>query len=557
VKVNPMIKDLYPAIMARYPKLTEEKRGKVLDVLRDVHKSNQGSGGLPMVGAIALGAIVGAVSAVPFGLIAGGGLMALVIGSGLNYGHGLEFAKNHGAIAHLLDDRLLRRYQDIIGHKALLGEIQQAYADGIDVTGDGRNFARQSGSPLAKTRTFDIPKDEAPGNDAPTGQPQDDGKKPATAGDTAIENRGNGADIILGDLVNLMVHEPKPTIISAVPRTGKGYLVNQVIERFKAKGFTVWVLQPKPAPAEFAYWKCADRFLGIDLENYQRDSEGITEVMQDFFFKWRQQNTSETPSILVIDELVKIQALMPKFYRDFLIPQCIVEGSSGETAGRYLYLLTQSPLVSDLGMSGGNRSTFEFIGLEKATSQNHAESIKKSVSGLGELPSVESYAKSPVGTLAYYSRLNGWVPMPTYAKPTIGPGDAMCPELDALVNQRVLVGAVVGSGPIGETMTSAEVVSGSTVSKAPTKVEPDEEDLENLVYTKLVDKIIALNGEKTTLSKLRRSLSTKQQKAYTQLTEDLIFEDERFDFLVKDMPDGKKSFTVWLKTDPGNNDSAD
>ncbi len=295
-------------------------------------------------------------------------------------------------------------------------------------------------------------------------QAQDEKTKATPTGDPAIENRGNGADIILGDLVNLMVHEPKPTIISAVPRTGKGYLVNQVIERFKVKGFTVWVLQPKPAPAEFAYWKCADRFLGIDLENYQRDSEGITEVMQSFFFEWRQQNTSETPSILVIDELVKIQALMPKFYRDFLIPQCIVEGSSGETAGRYLYLLTQSPLVSDLGMSGGNRSTFEFIGLEKATSQNHAESIKKSVSGLGELPSVESYAKSPVGTLAYYSRLNGWVPMPQYAKPTIGPGDVLCPELDELVNQRVIVGVVAGQSPIGTT---------PTMSKAPTKLAPD------------------------------------------------------------------------------------
>lgn len=284
-----MIKDLYPAIMARYPKLSEEKRSRVLDILRDVHKSNQGSGGLPMVGAMALGAIVGAVSAVPFGLIAGGGLMALVIGSGLNYGHGLEFAKNHGAIAHLLDDRLLRRYQDVIGHKALLGEIQQAYADGIDVTGDGRNFARQSGSPLTKTRTFDIPKDEPSGSGASGDSSAQDEKGKATAAvDSAIENRGNGADIILGDLVNLMVHEPKPTIISAVPRTGKGYLVNQVIERFKAKGFTVWVLQPKPAPAEFAYWKCADRFLGIDLENYQRDSEGITEVMQSFFFEWRQ-----------------------------------------------------------------------------------------------------------------------------------------------------------------------------------------------------------------------------------------------------------------------------
>jgi hypothetical protein len=206
-----MIKDLYPAIMARYPKLSEEKRGKVLDILRDVHKLNQGSGGLPMIGAIALGAIVGAVSAVPFGLIAGGGLLALVIGSGLNYGHGLEFAKNHGAIAHLLDDRLLRRYQDVIGHKALLGEIQQAYADGIDVSGDGRNFARQSGSPLVKTRMFDIPKDEPSGSEGSTGaQDQGDNQKATPATNTATEK-------ITKDVVEAFVNDLRCTVLCAPP----------------------------------------------------------------------------------------------------------------------------------------------------------------------------------------------------------------------------------------------------------------------------------------------------------------------------------------------------
>jgi hypothetical protein len=233
-----------------------------------------------------------------------------------------------------------------------------------------------------------------------------------------------------------------------------------------------------------------------------------------------------------------------------------VEGSSGETAGRFLYLLTQSPLVSDLGMSGGNRSTFEFIGLEKATSQNHAESIKKSVSGLGELPAIESYAKSPVGTLAYYSRLNGWVPVPKYAAPELTPGDVLCQELMDFVNPRVPVGAVAGA-PIGSTMPSAEgSISGSTISKASAKVaakvEPTTEELENQVYTKLTDKIIALNGEKITLSTLKRSLSKKLAPHYNQLIEDVILDDERFDSETKPAPMGLVSTLIWLKTDSTN-----
>jgi hypothetical protein len=100
--------------------------------------------------------------------------------------------------------------------------------------------------------------------------------------------------------------------------------------------------------------------------------------------------------------------------------------------------------------------------------------------------------------------------------------------------------------PIGATLTEP------TATKVPAKVakvELTEEEMQNQVYEKLCAKLIALNGEKITLAKLKKNLSTKQQGFYSQLVEDLILEDERFDTSVRDIPNGAKSISIWLKAE--------
>jgi hypothetical protein len=223
----------------------------------------------------------------------------------------------------------------------------------------------------------------------------------------------------------------KPTIVSARPRTSKGIIVSHAIPHAKQHhGATVWVLQPKPHANELGYWKQADRFLGLNLEDYPKDDPAIAAQMTEFFTEWRAQRCR--PILLIVDELVKIQALQPKWYRDFLIPQCIVEGSSGETDRRFLYLVTQSPLVTDLGMSGGNRSAFDFLTIQTEATANHLESVRKSVTSLRSTPAPGDYQRSPVGRLAFHSAANCWFAVPEYPVPTIEPGDRLCPDLEAI-----------------------------------------------------------------------------------------------------------------------------
>jgi hypothetical protein len=565
-----MIKDLYPAIMARYPKLTEEKRGKVLDILRDVHKSNQGSGGLPMVGAIALGAIVGAVSAVPFGLIAGGGLMALVIGSGLNYGHGLEFAKNHGAIAHLLDDRLLRRYQDIIGHKALLGEIQQAYADGIDVTGDGRNFARQSGSPLTRTRTFDIPKD-APNDSqgSEDGSAQDDGKKAAAAA-------GNtGTEKVTKDVVEAFISDLRCTVLCAPPRTGKGVVAAGMMMGFKltfpaGKLFSSTI---KQFGDENWYFTESDAHINPNV----KDPIGLAKEIYALYTAWEESVSSvDAPSLFVFDELrdtllalkgVKcedvspdIESMEPKF-DEWLRNKLISAATLNQCHRRYLLLISPTSTAQGMTFKDANSlQSYSSFTLVTPTELAFSEGNN----GTFAAPAIRP--DSPLFTgwygLAWHSKTKQWFGVPSVPKDAIALRESQPVNLNYYKVQAFedVFPAQMFDRLVKDAATLDRKIEGlgkATVTKAPAKVEQTEEDLENLVYTKLVDKIIALNGEKTTMSQLRRSVSKKQQAAYTPLTEQLILEDERFDFVCRDMPDGNKSISIWLRTDSTTNDSED
>ncbi|MBF2079842.1 MAG: hypothetical protein IGR76_15315 [Synechococcales cyanobacterium T60_A2020_003] len=293
-------------------------------------------------------------------------------------------------------------------------------------------------------------------------------------GDTAanaspLQRHPQIQNIQLGDIALSLAHSLKPTIVTARPRVGKGIIISHALAHAKRiHGVTVWVLQPKPAPTELGYWQQADRFLGINLEDYPKDDETVATELTKFFMQWRSQ--AHRPTLLIVDELVKIQAMQPKWYKSQLIPQMLVEGSSGETDRRYLWALTQSPLVSDLGMSGGNRSAFDVMAIERLETQEHAESVKASIRSLEALPKAADYERSPVGCLMFHSAYGQWAAVPEYDVPQLDPSDHLCAELQALTTRpKALSGSdfvVVQDGP----MWSAQpVASPSIVRPEPEK----------------------------------------------------------------------------------------
>ena len=274
-------------------------------------------------------------------------------------------------------------------------------------------------------------------------------------------------NIECGDVAQVLAHELKPLIISARPRVGKGIITAHTIAHAKQQhGASVWVIQPKPAPEELSYWKQSDRFLGFYLEDYEVDDPSIAEQLTTFFKEWRA--SPHRPTMLIIDELAKIKAMQPTWYKKFLLPQCVVEGSSGETDRRFLWLITVSPLVGDLGMSGGDRSVFDLMTLQTVVTRDHRESFKKSVPSLEALPTDDDFKKSPVGTLVFHSAIGLWAAVPSYPLPQINPSDRLCPEIARLFQ------SVSTRETISESNLSAETVSES-ISNRETSISQDSQ----------------------------------------------------------------------------------
>jgi hypothetical protein len=401
--------------------------------------------GLPLAATVGLGCIGFALTASP---VVGGSLAAMpayFLYKRLTraFKNNVFLRRNPGSIAHLIkSDRDMIDWIEAHGKEDVTNQLLLAIRHRQKLTPCARRTARDlippAQLPHRKVSDYLAAVSEAEVAGA--------GAEVAIDGaEGAVASGGCAGPLQAIDIAEALAFNLKPTIITSRPRVGKGIVVSHGITAAKRiHGATVWVLQPKPAVSELGYWKQADRFLGLNLEDYPQDDETVADQLTNFFMEWRSQGPR--PTLLIVDELVKIQAMQPKWYKQCLIPQLLVEGSSGETDGRFLWAITQSPLVSDLGMSGGNRSTFDFLALEKAETAEHAESVLASMRGMKELPPQEAYEASPVGTLFYHSQLGRWAAVPRYEVPEIAPGDKLCPELQALVNPKPAY-AVVSSGP--------------------------------------------------------------------------------------------------------------
>ncbi|MBD2158520.1 hypothetical protein [Leptolyngbya sp. FACHB-16] len=209
----------------------------------------------------------------------------------------------------------------------------------------------------------------------------------------------------------------RPTIVTAKPRVGKGIVVAHGWRWAKVAhpDLTVWVINPKPDHQESGYWHGVDRLWEKATEMYAKDDEYVTQSLIQFVEEWRSQPRGKT--LLIVDETIKLEATQEKWYKEHLKPLLKVESSTGETYGRTLWVITQSPQVGDLGLSGGNRSAFDLVTLEKPESMDHFEAIQKSYNNLPQMPPPEILNRTPRRTCAYLSWEKGWYLIPTMEKP--------------------------------------------------------------------------------------------------------------------------------------------
>lgn len=354
-----------------------------------------------------LGAMAAGAIALPF--------LYGAIKRALHNGANAAYLRETGLFAHLLNERELIKFTHLVGKDVAIAHLIEARDDGKYLSNAALDYLEYSGVDTApKDLKTVLQEFTAPTSAALPVSPES--PIGSTTKLTAIDVPAT-EQLAVGDIARYLAQQLHPLIITAKPRTGKGIIVSQALRYAREfhPGLSIWLIQPKPHPSESGYWEGCDRQWAHMIENHPVNDSALVASLSQFVMEWRAQESR--PTLLVIDELVKLEACLPKWYREFIPALMKVESSSGETDHRYLWTITQSPQVKDLGLSGGNRCAFDLLALEKVDSKDHYTAIKASYTGIAEMPPDSAIAATPKGIVAYHNRINRWVGVVEYSVP--------------------------------------------------------------------------------------------------------------------------------------------
>ncbi|MBD2124911.1 hypothetical protein NDI39_27530 [Microcoleus sp. ZQ-A2] len=229
------------------------------------------------------------------------------------------------------------------------------------------------------------------------------------------------------DIALSMASVPKSTIIAASPRVGKGVVVSMAIAHLQQlhPDLEIWLIDPKDEPTERHYWSGidSDKRCHFDLRDFDVDVEGAISAFSDLLTRFNRSQSHR--KLLIIDEFVTLnQKCAGSFMnqlKDFVVGIC----SSGEVnpdmgIGRFVWAITQSPYVSDLGFkTKAALATFQRIFLlNKPSVHLYALAVSASFVPSGAEQKINRLLE-PTGRIFYYSRTDSWHPIPNYDLPQL------------------------------------------------------------------------------------------------------------------------------------------
>gem|GEM_PF-3772238 len=224
------------------------------------------------------------------------------------------------------------------------------------------------------------------------------------------------------DIALKMAEVPKSTIIAASPRVGKGVVVSMAIAYLRQlhPNLEIWLIDPKDEPTERHYWSLIDpdKRCHFDLRDFDVDVETAIEVFSEHLTRFNRSEAHR--KLLIIDEFVTLnQKCAGQFmnqFKDFVVGIC----SSGEVnpdlgIGRFVWAITQSPYVSDLGFkTKAALATFHRVFLlNKASIHLYSLAVSASFVPAGFDQKLNRLLE-PTGRVFYYSRTDSWHPIPRY-----------------------------------------------------------------------------------------------------------------------------------------------
>jgi hypothetical protein len=304
------------------------------------------------------------------------GIGVAVTGLSLSYTRSMKVGKQHDFMLEnqsyclSLDETLLREYILCYGSEHTKAEIQSAIEMGINVSIACQEFVDGDWDKRVK-RIPAVLRQATAINDATYREV------------THIAAEGNLAPNITQYIpqsqrewsIDMMLPEVDNRLILGLKGSGKSVLVGKMLEivRSKFPHKRIFVIDPKADPNEIEIYCHADEIHRGNIGEMSQD-EGL-KFIKDGFDKYIKH---PEPGLLILDEAIMIGGCMSDNKSNYLESKLRYIVAGGDSRGLNCWLVSQSPMLTDLGLKTGVSSQ---LNLTIITTKHSLPNIKTWSSG--------------------------------------------------------------------------------------------------------------------------------------------------------------------------------
>jgi hypothetical protein len=351
------------------------------------------------------GIVLGALAASTASPITGG----LVVGYFLwdSWKKAGEIQRNQAAVAELgcvaqvLDGDNFADYAKQVGKEAVLEELEFAASRGLAMSNASADFYEDNAiaSPASLMATAKTLLEKA-------------GLHPQSP--TAVIDRYDPTATAKIDIITEMSDRVSNTIVVGIPGSGKGMLISNAIRAVKEKHPTlkVFLIDPKDDPKEAGYFDCCDVVKPYACMDAKPGTVAAwAESAFDEYAIYAQKNER---TLLIVDEGTMLGNKLQQAKSTLLVDKLTSYTSGGDSAGRNVWFMMQSPYVggASLNLSTTSQMTSIVIAFSEnigAIAQWKSAKIFKQLS----LDAVsELIENSTTGRAVYYGKTGKWYMMP-------------------------------------------------------------------------------------------------------------------------------------------------
>lgn len=376
-----------------------------------------------VIGGLTLGIVAAAATNPITGVLIGAWSIFSSIGKAQEVARNQKAIREHGCVAHVLEEDDFRAYLQQVGKENVQQELSFAQDQGYAFSNAALNYLD----------VVPLPQLTAPSANSWT-EPQS-----TLLPQTVITHSQTHETSYTIDIVREIASPIRNCIIFGIGGSGKGMLVSNALRRIKAENPNrkIFYIDPKNEPGEYGYTEGV-----VDIVHRKtcdgRSPEEICAWMDEVLDKYTEWANQQEESLLVIDEGT-ILGKAAKACKNTRIGTLILHTASlGGAKRKNVWLMAQAPFVGSLGLDLTDSSQIAAVAIVSSTNTNVIKQWARSpiLEKITQEQLTELIKHSPVNRAVFFGGNSKWGAMPELPNYSAIDRDGNKPTGDALPTEQ-------------------------------------------------------------------------------------------------------------------------